>query len=56
MAKNFNQGRAERQFKQKLRTMISSAAHTQNIADQAMDLAGQFMTEDGNTPLRDTSG
>lgn len=28
MAKNFNQGRrAERQFKQKLRTMISSAAH-----------------------------
>lgn len=42
MAKNFNQGRAERQFKQKLRTMISSAAHTQNIADQAMDLAGQF--------------
>lgn len=46
MAKNFNQGRAERQFKQKLRTMISSAAHTQNIADQAMDLAGQFMTED----------
>lgn len=46
MAKKFNQGRAERQFKQKLRTMISSAAHTQNIADQAMDLAGQFMTED----------
>ena len=47
MAKNFNQGRrAERQFKQKLRTMISSAAHTQNIADQAMDLAGQFMTKD----------
>lgn len=47
MAKNFNQGRrTERQFKQKLRTMISSAAHTQNIADQAMDLAGQFMTED----------
>ncbi len=46
MAKNFNQERAERQFKQKLRTMISSAAHTQNIADQAMDLAGQFMTED----------
>lgn len=44
MAKKFNQGRAERQFKQKLRTMISSAAHTQNIADQAMDLAGQFMT------------
>lgn len=46
MAKNFNQGRAERQFKQKLRTMISSAAHAQNIADQAMELAGQFMTED----------
>lgn len=46
MAKNFNQGRAERQFKQKLRTMISSVAHTQNIADQAMEMAGQFMTED----------
>ena len=46
MAKNFKQGRAERQFKQKHRTMISRAAQTQNIADQAMDLAGQFMTED----------
>ena len=46
MAKNFNQGRAERQFKQKLRMMISNAAHTQNIADQAMELAEQFMTED----------
>ena len=33
-------------FKQKLRTMIGSTAHTQNIADQAMELAGQFMTED----------
>lgn len=46
MAKNFNQGRAERQFKQKLHMMISNAAHTQNIADQAMELAEQFMTED----------
>lgn len=46
MAKNFNQGRTERQFKQKLRMMISNAAHTQNIADQAMELAEQFMTED----------
>lgn len=26
--------------------MIGNTAHTQNIADQAMDLAGQFMTED----------
>ena len=26
--------------------MIGSTAHTQNIADQAMELAGQFMTED----------
>lgn len=46
MAKNFNQGRAERQFMQKLRMMISSAAHIQNIADQAMELSEQFMTED----------
>ncbi len=45
MAKNFNQGRAERQFMQKLRMMISSAAHIQNIADQAMELSEQFMTE-----------
>lgn len=46
MAKNFNQGRAERQFMQKLRMMISSAAHIQKIADQAMELSEQFMTED----------
>lgn len=46
MAKNFNQGRAERQFMQKLRMMISSAAHIQNIADQAMEQSEQFMTED----------
>lgn len=46
MAKNFNQGRAERQFMQKLRMMISSSAHIQNIADQAMELSVQFMTED----------
>lgn len=46
MAKNFNPRTAESLFKQKLRTMIGSTAHTQNIADQAMDLAGQFMTED----------
>lgn len=31
---------------QKLRMMISSAAHIQNIADQAMELSEQFMTED----------
>lgn len=45
MAKNFNPRTSESLFKQKLRTMIGSAAHTQNIADQAMDLAEQFMTE-----------
>ena len=44
MAKNFNPRTAESLFKQKLRTMIGSTAHTQNIADQAMELAGQFMT------------
>ena len=26
--------------------MIGSAAHTQNVADQAMELAGRLMTED----------
>ena len=46
MAKNFNPRTAESLFKQKPRTMIGSAAHTQNIADQTMELAGQFMTED----------
>lgn len=46
MAKNFNPRTAESLFKQKLRTMIGSTAHTQNIADQAMELAEQFMTED----------
>lgn len=46
MAKNFNPRTAESLFKQKLRTMTGSTAHTQNIADQAMELAGQFMTED----------
>lgn len=46
MARNFNPRTAESLFKQKLRTMTGSAAHTQNIADQAMELAGQFMTED----------
>lgn len=46
MAKNFNPRTAESLFKQKLRTMIGSTAYTQNIADQAMELAGQFMTED----------
>ena len=41
MAKNFNPRTAESLFKQKLRTMIGSTAHTQNIADQAMELAVQ---------------
>lgn len=38
MAKNFNPRTAESLFKQKLRTMIGSTAHTQNIADQAMQV------------------
>lgn len=46
MAKKFNPRTAESLFKQKLRTMIGSAAHTQNIADQAMELTRLFMTED----------
>lgn len=46
MAKNINQAKVERQYKQKMLAMTGSVSHTLNIADQAMDLAGQFMTED----------
>ena len=35
----------EAQFKQKLRTLIGSVTHTQNIADQALALAKDIMTE-----------
>lgn len=33
------------QFKQKLRTLIGSTTHTQNIADQALAMAKGLMTE-----------
>lgn len=33
------------QFKQKLRILIGSVTHTQNIADQALALAKDIMTE-----------
>ena len=33
------------QFKQKLRTLIGSVTHTQNIADQALALAKDIMPE-----------
>lgn len=35
----------EAQYKQKLRTLIGSVTHTQNIADQALVLAKGLMTE-----------
>ena len=35
----------EAQYKQKLRTLIGSVTHTQNIADQALALAKNLMTE-----------
>lgn len=37
--------RQEAQFRQKLRALIGSVTHTQNIADQAMALAKDLMTE-----------
>lgn len=37
MAKNFNPRTAESLFKQKLRTMIGSTAHTQNIAYRVIE-------------------
>ena len=44
MTKTMN-GKLEAQFKQKLRTLIGSVTHTQNIADQALALAKNLMTE-----------
>lgn len=35
----------EAQYKQKLRTLIGSVTHTRNIADQALALAKNLMTE-----------
>ena len=37
--------KAEKQFRQKVRTLIGSVTHTQNIADQAMEVARSYMTE-----------
>ena len=45
MAKILDNKATERQFKQKLRTMISCVIHTQNIADQAMDIANRLMSD-----------
>ena len=36
---------AKKQFKQKLRTLIGAVTHAQNIADQALGLAEDCMTE-----------
>lgn len=44
MAKTMKE-KQEAQFKQKLRTLIGSTTHTQNIADQALALAKELMTE-----------
>ena len=38
-------GKQETQYKQKLRTLIGSVTYTQNIADQALALAKNLMTE-----------
>jgi len=35
----------EMRFRQKLRTLIGSVVHTQNIADQAKELAETYMTD-----------
>lgn len=45
MTKTLDRKRQEAQFKQKLRTLIGSVTHTQNIADQALALAKNLMTE-----------
>lgn len=45
----------EAQFKNKLRTMIGCVTHMQVVADQAMEMAGLFMTAeeaDGSDTLR----
>lgn len=55
MAKTFDKTRQEKQFKQKLRTLIGCVTHTQNIADQAMTLGRSLMTvaeQDDSDALR----
>lgn len=44
MAKTMKE-KQEAQYKQKLRTLIGRVTHTQNIADQALALAKDLMTE-----------
>lgn len=44
MTKTLDKKRQEGQFKQKLRTLIGCVTHTQNIADQAMELARSLLT------------
>lgn len=45
MAKTKERKKQEAQFKNKLRTLIGCVTHTQNIADQALALAKNLMTE-----------
>lgn len=44
MAKTTDRKKQEAQFKNKLRTMIGCVTHMQVVADQAMEMAGRFMT------------
>ena len=46
MAKTTDRKKQEAQFKNKLRTMIGCVTHMQVVADQAMEMAGRFMTEE----------
>ena len=46
MAKTADRKKQEAQFKNKLRTMIGCVTHMQVVADQAMEMAGRFMTEE----------
>lgn len=44
MAKTTDRKKQDAQFKNKLRTMIGCVTHMQVVADQAMEMAGRFMT------------
>ena len=55
MAKTTERKKQDAQFKNKLRTMIGCVTHMQVVADQAMEMAGRFMTAeeaDGSDVLR----
>ena len=55
MAKTTDRKKQEAQFKNKLRTMIGCVTHMQVLSDQAMEMAGRFMTAeeaDGSDTLR----